>query len=107
MGAAVKVTALLGLIRLIRPIGPIRPIVLIGLFGLMALGGEPPKAGGKVPKGDDEQQLRADREKRRGPTFPGKDPAFLVLPRPAERSRMAEQLLTAAGRTRTTPPTRA
>lgn len=43
---------------------------------------------------EDEQRLWAARERRAGPTFPGKDPAFLILPRPSERSKMAEELLT-------------
>lgn len=43
---------------------------------------------------DDAQRLLAERERKLGPTFPGKDPAFLVLPRPMERSNMADQLLT-------------
>jgi hypothetical protein len=40
------------------------------------------------------QRLLAERERRQGPTFPGVDPAFLVLPRQTERSHMAERLLT-------------
>ena len=43
---------------------------------------------------DDAQKLLSDKEKHRGPTFPGADPAFLVLPRPAERSQTARGLLT-------------
>jgi hypothetical protein len=42
---------------------------------------------------DAAQQLLAERERMRGATFPGKDPAFLVLPRPTERSNMAIELL--------------
>ncbi|MEX0702254.1 MAG: prenyltransferase/squalene oxidase repeat-containing protein [Planctomycetales bacterium] len=42
----------------------------------------------------DEQKLLGERERRQGPTFPGKDPAFLVLPRPLDRGHMAEDLLT-------------
>jgi len=52
-----------------------------------------PKAA-TVPNAEDEQRLLAEREKARGAMFPGKDPAFLVLPRPAERSQMARELLT-------------
>jgi hypothetical protein len=43
---------------------------------------------------DDEQQLLARRERMRGPSFLGKDPAFLVLPRPAERGNTANELMT-------------
>jgi hypothetical protein len=39
-------------------------------------------------------RLLAAREKKTGPTFPGTDPAFLVLPRPAYRSHMVKELLT-------------
>ena len=41
----------------------------------------------------DAQRLMALRERRRGPTFPGTDPAFLVLPRPTERSPLPRELL--------------
>ena len=41
----------------------------------------------------DAQRLMALRERRRGPTFPGTDPAFLVLPRPTERSPLPRALL--------------
>ncbi|HET6429141.1 MAG TPA: hypothetical protein VFJ30_12065, partial [Phycisphaerae bacterium] len=41
---------------------------------------------------DEAYGLLAEIERRRGPTFPGKDPAFLVLPRPAERTDMRELL---------------
>jgi len=55
-------------------------------------------AGEKAPdapkKTDEERRLLAEKERQRGPTSPGKDPAFLVLPRPAERSEMARELLT-------------
>jgi len=60
----------------------------------------PPKAGdkdkGTKPKTaeDQAQELLAKLELMRGPTFPGKDPAFLVLPRAADRSDMAYKLLT-------------
>jgi len=43
---------------------------------------------------DDIQALLAERERKAGAIFPGKDPAFLILPRPAERSLMASELLT-------------
>jgi len=39
------------------------------------------------------QKLLAEMEKEQGPTSPGKDPAFLVLPRPGERGNMARELL--------------
>lgn len=39
-------------------------------------------------------RLLAEREKTAGPVSPGKDPAFLVLPRATERSNMALELLT-------------
>ncbi len=42
----------------------------------------------------DREKLLVERDKQRGPTFPGDDPAFLVLPRKPERSTMPEQLLT-------------
>ena len=42
---------------------------------------------------DDAHRLLAERERMRGPTFPGKDAAFLVLPRSTERSTMALELL--------------
>ena len=43
---------------------------------------------------DDAQALLAERDKAKGARFPGKDPAFLVLPRPAERNQTAKELLT-------------
>lgn len=46
------------------------------------------------PFADDPQKLLAERDRKKGPTFPGTDPAFLVLPRPAERSTLSEELLT-------------
>lgn len=52
------------------------------------------KMAASAPEDEEEQRLRALRERRQGPTFPGKDPAFLVLPRPAVRTHMAEELLT-------------
>ncbi len=42
---------------------------------------------------DDTQALLAQRDKALERRFPGKDPAFLVLPRPAERSQIAKELL--------------
>ncbi|HLX62121.1 MAG TPA: hypothetical protein VKX17_12645 [Planctomycetota bacterium] len=44
--------------------------------------------------GDDAQKLLAEKERKTGPTFPGKDPAFLILPRPLERSETERELLT-------------
>jgi hypothetical protein len=41
-----------------------------------------------------ERRLMAERAWKRGPTFPGSDPAFLVLPPRAARSRSAQELLT-------------
>ncbi len=46
-----------------------------------------------APAGDEAQRLLALRERRRGPTFPGTDPAFLVLPRPTRRSELPRELL--------------
>jgi len=43
---------------------------------------------------DEAQRLLAMRERDRGPQFPGRDPAFLVLPRAAERGNMPDTLLT-------------
>ena len=43
---------------------------------------------------DETQALLAQRDKAKGPRFPGKDPAFLVLPRPAERNQTMKDLLT-------------
>lgn len=40
------------------------------------------------------QRLLAERERKLGATFPGKDPAFLVLPRPAYRSTISAELST-------------
>ena len=40
------------------------------------------------------QRLLAEKEKKLGATFPSKDPAFLVLPRPAYRSTIADELTT-------------
>jgi hypothetical protein len=47
-----------------------------------------------APKVDDVQRLLAEKEKKRGATFPGVDPAFLVLPRASERGNTAQQLVT-------------
>ena len=43
---------------------------------------------------DDVHKLLAMRDRKLGPVSPGKDPAFLVLPRPTERGSMADTLLT-------------
>jgi len=51
-------------------------------------------AGEEPKKVDDTQRLLAEKEKKRGATFPGADPAFLVLPRASERGNTAQQLLT-------------
>ncbi len=51
----------------------------------------------KEPAEDVEAEARrllAEQERRKGPTFPGVDPAFLVLPRSPQRSEMARELLT-------------
>ena len=45
------------------------------------------------PAEDEGYGLLAELEAKRGPTFAGKDPAFLVLPRRKERSNMAYELL--------------
>lgn len=60
-------------------------------------------------KGKDDKKTKDDKQKKaeddaakalalldqaRGPTFPGKDPAFLLLPRSSERNDMPERLLT-------------
>lgn len=50
-------------------------------------------AAGAEGESDDNQALLAELERQKGPTFPGKDPAFLVLPRPANRTNMQEELL--------------
>lgn len=42
----------------------------------------------------DREKLQVERDRQRGPTFPGVDPAFLVLPRSPYRSTMADELLT-------------
>ncbi len=42
----------------------------------------------------DEENLLTERDRKRGPTFPGDDPAFLVLPRKPYRSTTASELLT-------------
>jgi hypothetical protein len=66
--------------------------ILLAVLSCAALAAERPP---DEPKdGDEAQRLLSEEEKGRGPTFPGKDPAFLVLPRPAERSQMARALLT-------------
>src|SRR5688572_16226757 len=43
---------------------------------------------------DDSQKLLAEKDRQKGPRSPGLDPAFLVLPRPAERNTIAQELLT-------------
>ena len=43
---------------------------------------------------DEAGTLLAMKERERGPTFPGKDPAFLILPRPLDRSEAPLQLMT-------------
>jgi hypothetical protein len=50
---------------------------------------------------EEEMKLRAMREKRKGPMWPGSDPAFLLLPKPTERTKMADELLTPEVRTMT------
>ena len=50
---------------------------------------------GEAPKGGDEaEKLLAEAERKRGPTFPGKDPAFLILPRQVDRTQVSIELLT-------------
>lgn len=72
-------------------------ILLLGLLAL-PVGGQGKKKKDDPqpppPTVDDAEKLRAEKERQRGPTFPGTDPAFLVLPRPAERSTLAQDLLT-------------
>ena len=59
-------------------------IALAAVFVLsVAICGEP---------ADDAQHLLAEKERKLGPAFPGKDPAFLILPRPLERSETAREL---------------
>ncbi len=59
-----------------------------------------PEGGKEAPKeeepkkADEGEKLLAEKEKKRGPSFPGIDPAFLVLPRRGERPNSAAQLLT-------------
>jgi len=48
----------------------------------------------KKDDADDPQKLLAERDRLKGPVSPGLDPAFLVLPRPAERSTLPQELLT-------------
>ncbi len=55
---------------------------------------DPDKKDEPVKSAEDEGYgLLAELEAKRGPTFAGKDPAFLVLPRRKERSNMAYELL--------------
>lgn len=69
--------------------------VSVAWYGVMAQ--EKPAA---APTVDDEAaRLLAKKEFEKGATFPGRDPAFLVLPRPTDRSKMAEELLTPEVRT--------
>lgn len=56
--------------------------------------GSEPAAPLAISADDDAQRLLAERERQQGPTFPGKDPAFLVLPRAMQRGNMARELLT-------------
>jgi hypothetical protein len=49
----------------------------------------------------DPQKLLAEKDRQRGPVFPGIDPAFLVLPRSPERNTTAASLLTDDVRNRT------
>ena len=53
-----------------------------------------PKSNTSKTAETDQEKLLADRDRQRGPTFPGADPAFLVLPRQPYRSTTAEGLLT-------------
>ncbi|MCE9529889.1 MAG: terpene cyclase/mutase family protein [Planctomycetes bacterium] len=46
------------------------------------------------PFAEDPQKLLAERDRKKGPTSPGIDPAFLVLPRPSERNTISRDLLT-------------
>ncbi len=48
----------------------------------------------KVDKRDVADKLLLEKERQKGPSFPGKDPAFLVLPRKTERSTMPRKLMT-------------
>jgi hypothetical protein len=86
-------------------------LITFALIGVLAVGvpatllwaqDKPPKPGSGKPADDKKPQpgtrdegqaLLAAEERARGPQNPGKDPAFIVLPRAAERSRMALQLL--------------
>lgn len=57
-------------------------------------GDEAAKPVGKTAGMDEAEELLKKKMQEKGAIFPGKDPAFLVLPRPTERSKMAEELLT-------------
>jgi len=39
---------------------------------------------------DEAARLLREKERQKGPTSPGKDPAFLILPKPTERTRISE-----------------
>jgi hypothetical protein len=59
-------------------------------------------APGTAPNaGEDADSLLAKKDREKGAVFPGKDPAFLVLPRALGPGTMAEKLLTEEVRTRT------
>lgn len=87
-----RTAALLALVWL-WPGMPLPPMAL-GQEKPAAPTGETAEAKASGDKQAEIDELLRQKELERGPTFPGKDPAFLVLPRAAERSRMAEELLT-------------
>jgi len=47
---------------------------------------------------DEGQRLLSEMERARGATYPGRDPAYLVLPRPPERREASRELLTPSAR---------
>ena len=93
-------------------------VLAVAAFVLLVaptLAGKPPAAPGAdaaaaAPAADDEkdtaaalvdegQRLLSEAERARGATYPGRDPAYLVLPRPAVRQELARDLMTATVRT--------
>jgi len=94
--------------------------VVLGVAGFVSLAaptlaGKPPvapdaDAAAATPAADDEtdtasaivdegQRLLSEAERARGATYPGRDPAYLVLPRPAVRRELARDLMTPTVRT--------
>lgn len=81
-------------IRRLVGLGVLAALLILPMWGAGQGKKNKAKPPAESPKVTDDQKLLAEKDRQKGPTFPGLDPAFLVLPRPAERSVTSRELLT-------------